>query len=50
MTEVTSKLHKLTGDITNWSSNIFDHVRKEIRQLTERLADLRDDTHRTGPT
>jgi Zn-dependent M32 family carboxypeptidase len=50
MCEVTSKLQTLSGELKSWSNDVFGHVRKEIHQLTERLAILRDDPRRTGPS
>jgi hypothetical protein len=48
--EVTSKLQNLSGELSSWSTDVFGNVRKEIHLLMSRLAELRDDPHRLGPS
>ena len=48
--EMRQKLENLAKGLQRWSNDTFGSVRKEIKQLKEKLAELQGDTSRTGPS
>ena len=48
--DLCTKIDLLAGACASWGISSFGGVRKELRELRKKLAMLRSDVHRTGPT
>jgi hypothetical protein len=50
MIQLQAKLTRVLGSLNDWGKNTFGNVRREIRQLCDKLEILRVDPPRLGPS
>jgi hypothetical protein len=50
MIQLQAKLTRVLGSLNDWGKNTFGNVRREIRQLCDKLEILRVDPLRPGPS
>jgi hypothetical protein len=50
MEELRNKLESISGGLTRWNHDVFGEVRKELKELHEKLVELREEPTRLGPS